>query len=105
MTYIITAILASSFIFKYLLLKKINKIKEENQQYRKSIQNALGALGIDINNFQARISRDLENQKKEMEISTKRIDKKVDVSNRDIINSLPTKIRKVIGHIEFSSRA
>ena len=32
----------------------------------------------------------------------KRMDKKVDINKRDIMNSLPTQIRKVIGHIEFS---
>ena len=32
----------------------------------------------------------------------KAMDKKVDITRRDIINSLPTQIRKVIGHIEFA---
>ena len=101
MTYVLIALLASSFIFEYQLLKKINKVKEENQK----LQTALSALGRDANNFQAGISRDLYSQKKELEISVKRMDKKVDVMRRDIINSLPTQIRKVIGHIEFSTRA
>ena len=35
-------------------------------------------------------------------IEMKRVQKKVDVVRRDIINSLPTQIRKTIGHIEFA---
>ena len=105
MTYILITLIGASFIFEYQLLKKINKVKKENQK----LQTALSALGRDANNFQAGISRDLYSQKKELEISINqlrgRIYKSVDVVRRDIISSLPTKIRKVIGHIEFSSRA
>ena len=105
MTYVLIALLASSFIFEYQLLKKINKVKEENQK----LQTALSALGRDANNFQAGISRDLYSQKKELEISINqlrgRVYKSVDVVRKDITNSLPTQIRKVIGHIEFSTRA
>jgi hypothetical protein len=102
MTYVLIALVASSFIFEYWLLTKINKLDKENKIYRKSTQMALEALGRDINNFQAGVSRDLNSQKKELDITVKRIDKKVDVTRRDIINSLPTQIRKVIGHIEFA---
>ena len=101
MTYILITLIGVSFIFEYQLLKKINKVKKENQK----LQTALSALGRDANNFQAGISRDLYSQKKELEISVKRMDKKVDITRRDIINSLPTQIRKVIGHIEFSQKA
>ena len=101
MTYVLIALLASSFIFEYQLLKKINKVKEENQK----LQTALSALGRDANNFQAGISRDLYSQKKELEKLQTRIYKSVDVVRRDITNSLPTQIRKVIGHIEFSQKA
>ena len=59
-------------------------------------------IGRDTNNFQAGITRDLHSQKKELLIELKRISKKVDVNKRDIMNSLPTQIRKVIGHIEFA---
>tara|TARA_B100001094_G_C18062549_1_gene735803 strand:+ start:651 stop:968 length:318 start_codon:yes stop_codon:yes gene_type:complete len=105
MTYILIALVASSFIFEYWLLTKINKLNKENKLYRKSTQMALEALGRDINNFQAGMSRDLHSTKKELDITSKRIDKKVDVSRRDIMNSLPTQIRKIIGHIEFSQKA
>jgi len=105
MTYILIALVASSFIFEYWLLTKINKLNKENKLYRKSTQMALEALGRDINNFQAGMSRDLYSTKKELDITSKRIDKKVDVSRRDIMNSLPTQIRKIIGHIEFSQKA
>jgi hypothetical protein len=105
MTYILIALVASSFIFEYWLLAKINELNKENKIYRKSIQMALEALGRDINNFQAGMSRDLHSTKKELDITSKRIDKKVDISRRDIMNSLPTQIRKTIGHIEFSQKA
>ena len=101
MTYILITLIGASFIFEYQLLKKINKVKEQNQK----LQTALSALGRDTTNFQTGISRDSHSQKKELEITVKRMDKKVDVMRRDIINSLPTQIRKVIGHIEFSQKA
>ena len=101
MTYILITLIGASFIFEYQLLKKINKVKKENQK----LQTALSALGRDANNFQAGISRDLYSQKKELEKLQTRIYKSVDIVRRDITNSLPTQIRKVIGHIEFSQKA
>jgi len=98
MTYILIALVASSFIFEYWLLTKIGKLDKENKMLKK----ALEALGRDTNNFQAGTTRDSHSQKKELLIEVKRINKKVDVMRRDIMNSLPTQIRKVIGHIEFA---
>ena len=98
MTYVLIALVASSFIFEYWLLTKINKLDKEN----KMLQTALEALGRDTNIFQAGITRDSHSQKKELLIEVKRINKKVDIMRRDIMNSLPTQIRKVIGHIEFA---
>ena len=98
MTYILIALVGASFIFEYWLLTKINKLDKEN----KMLQTALEALGRDTNNFQAGATRDSHSQKKELLIEVKRINKKVDVMRRDIMNSLPTQIRKVIGHIEFA---
>lgn len=105
MVYTLITLVGVSFIFEGWLLTKINKLSKENKIYRKSTQMALEALGRDITNFQAGISRDLHSTKKELDITSKRIDKKVDVSRRDIMNSLPTQIRKTIGHIEFSQKA
>ena len=101
MTYILITLIGASFIFEYQLLKKINKVKKENQK----LQTALHALGRDTTSFQAGISRDSHTQKNELLIEMKRVQTKVDVVRRDIINSLPTQIRKVIGHIEFSQKA
>ena len=98
MTYILIALVGASFIFEYWLLTKIGKLDKEN----KMLQKALEALGRDTNNFQAGATRDSHSQKKELLIEVKRINKKVDVMKRDIMNSLPTQIRKVIGHIEFA---
>jgi seryl-tRNA synthetase len=98
MTYILIALVGASFIFEYWLLTKIGKLDKEN----KMLQKALEALGRDTNNFQAGATRDSHSQKKELLIEVKRINKKVDVMRRDIMNSLPTQIRKVIGHIEFA---
>ena len=98
MIYILIALVGASFIFEYWLLTKIGKLDEEN----KMLQKALEALGRDTNNFQAGATRDSHSQKKELLIEVKRINKKVDVMRRDIMNSLPTQIRKVIGHIEFA---
>ena len=69
---------------------------------------ALEALARDNHNFQAGISRDLDHTNKVIDSNfahLRRVDRKVDVSKRDIMNSLPTQIRKTIGHIEFSQRA
>ena len=101
MTYILIALVASSFIFEYWLLTKISKIEKE--KFR--LQKALFALNQDLTTFQAGISRDTKSQKDELLVEMKRVQKKVDVVRRDIINSLPTQIRKVIGHIEFSQKA
>ena len=104
MTYILIALVVSSFIFEYWLLKKINKLNKENQ----NLQTALMALSRDLTNTQAGISRDLDRINKQIEGNLghiKRVDRKMDVNKRDIMNSLPTQIRKTIGHIEFSQRA
>ena len=104
MTYILIALVGASFIFEYWLLTKIGTLSKENQ----NLQTALMALSRDLTNTQAGISRDLERTNKKIEgnLNTiKRIDRKVDVSKRDIMNSLPTQIRKTIGHIEFSQKA
>ena len=98
MTYILIALVGASFIFEYWLLTKIGKLEKRN----KMLQTALEALGRDTNNFQAGATRDSHSQKKELLIEVKRINKKVDIMRRDIMNSLPTQIRKVIGHIEFA---
>jgi len=98
MTYVLIALVASSFIFEYWLLTKISKIEKE--KFR--LQKALFALNQDLTTFQAGISRDTKSQKDELLVEMKRVQKKVDVVRRDIINSLPTQIRKVIGHIEFA---
>ena len=98
MTYVLIALVASSFIFEYWLLTKISKIEKE--KFR--LQKALFALNQDLTTFQAGISRDTKSQKDELLVEMKRVQKKVDVVKRDIINSLPTQIRKVIGHIEFA---
>ena len=98
MTYILIALVGASFIFEYWLLTKIGKLDKEN----KMLQKALEALGRDTNNFQAGATRDSHSQKKELLIEVKRINKKVDVMRRDIMNSLPTQIRKTIGHIEYA---
>jgi biopolymer transport protein ExbB/TolQ len=105
MGYIVITLVVVSFIFEYWLLSKINKLNKENKIHRKSLQVALEALARDTHNFQAGISRDLEHTNKIMDSNftrLKRIDKKVDVNKRDIMNSLPTQIRKTIGHIEFA---
>ena len=101
MTYILIALVGASFIFEYWLLTKIGKLEKRN----KMLQTALEALGRDTNNFQAGATRDSHSQKKELVIEVKRINKKVDIMRRDIMNSLPTQIRKTIGHIEFSQKA
>ena len=104
MTYILIALVGASFIFEYWLLTKIGKLTKENQ----NLQTALHALNNDMTYFQAGISRDLGQTNKKIDINLKalkRMDKKVDVNKKDIMNSLPTQIRKTIGHIEFSQKA
>ena len=101
MVYILITLVVSSFIFEYWLLTKINNLNKEKSR----LQKALFALNQDLTNFQAGISRDLEHTNKVIDSNftrLRKVDKKVDVSKRDIMNSLPTQIRKVIGHIEFA---
>ena len=101
MVYVLTTLVVLSFIFKYRLLKEIKQLQNKNL----NLVNALNALNSDLTNFQAGISRDLEHTNRIIDSNftrLKRIDKKVDVSKRDIMNSLPTQIRKTIGHIEFA---
>ena len=105
MVNVLIALVVVSFIFEGWLLSKINKLNKENKIHRKSLQMALEALARDNHNFQAGISRDLQSTNKKVEGNSnniKRIERKVDVSKRDIMNSLPTQIRKTIGHIEFA---
>ena len=68
---------------------EVKKLKKEVVELKKYIMTIYGLARIIDSNF-ARL---------------KRVDKKVDISKRDIMNSLPTQIRKTIGHIEFSQRA
>ena len=101
MVYVLTTLVVLSFIFKYRLLKKIKQLQNKNLNLVK----ALNALNSDLTNFQTGISRDLEHTNRIIDSNftrLKRIDKRVDVSKRDIMNSLPTQIRKTIGHIEFA---
>lgn len=108
MVNVLIALVVVSFIFEGWLLSKVNKLDKENKIHRKSLQMALEALARDNHNFQAGISRDLQSTNKKVEGNSntvKRIDKKVDINKRDIMNSLPTQIRKTIGHIEFSQKA
>ena len=101
MVYVLTTLVVLSFIFKYRLLKKIKQLQNKNL----NLVSALNALNSDLTNFQAGISRDLEHTNRIIDSNftrLKRIDKKVDVNKRDIMNSLPTQIRKTIGHIEFA---
>ena len=98
MVNVLIALVAVSFIFESWLLSKINKLNKENKIHRKSLQKALEALARDGHNFQAGISRDLQHTSKKVE----KTDRKVDSLKRDIMNSLPTQIRKTIGHIEFA---
>ena len=101
MVYILIALVGASFIFEYWLLTKISKLSRENQ----NLQTALMALSRDLTNTQAGTSRDLDRTSKKIEGNLgyiKRIDRKMDSLKRDIMNSLPTQIRKTIGHIEFA---
>ena len=101
MVYVLTTLVVLSFIFKYRLLKKIKQLQNKNL----NLVSALNALNSDLTNFQAGISRDLEHTNRIIDSNftrLKRVDKKVDVNKRDIMNSLPTQIRKTIGHIEFA---
>ena len=101
MVYVLTTLVVLSFIFKYRLLKEIKQLQNKNL----NLVSALNALNSDLTNFQAGISRDLEHTNRIIDSNftrLKRVDKKVDVNKRDIMNSLPTQIRKTIGHIEFA---
>ena len=95
---VLIALVVISFIFEYWLVSKVIKLDKENKIHRKSLQIALEALARDGHNFQAGISRDLERTSKKVE----KTDRRVESLKRDIMNSLPTQIRKVIGHIEFA---
>ena len=105
MTYTLIALVGASFILNFWFFRKLSKSEKENNQYRKSIQFALEALGKDLTNFQAGISRDLDRTNKSVEGNLgmiKNVSRKIDTREKFIINSLPSTIRDVIGHIEFA---
>jgi len=106
MTYTLIALVGASFILNFWFFRRLSKSKKENLQYRKSIQFALEALGKDLTNFQAGISRDLDRTNKSVEGNLgmiKNVSRKIDTREKFIINSLPSTIRDVIGHIEFAN--
>ena len=58
----------------------------------------MNALMNDINNYQVETDRKIAELEKQLEIKTKQLER----SQTKIKKDLPTDIRKVIGHIEFS---
>lgn len=99
------ALVGASFILNFWFFKKLSKSRKENLQYRKSIQFALEALGKDLTNFQAGISRDLDRTNKNVEGNLgmiKNVSRKIDTRDKILIKSLPEHIRNTIGHIEFA---
>ena len=62
------------------------------------IHQGMNALMNDINNYQVETDRKIVELEKQLEIKTKQLER----SQTKIKKDLPTDIRKVIGHIEFS---
>ena len=62
------------------------------------IHQGMNALMNDINNYQVETDRKIAELEKQLEIKTKQLER----SQTKIKKDLPTDIRKVIGHIEFS---
>ena len=58
----------------------------------------MNALMNDFNNYQVKTDRKIAELEKSLEIKAKNIDRQIVKIKKD----LPTDIRKVIGHIEFS---
>ena len=62
------------------------------------IHQGMNAMMNDFNNYQIETDRKIAELEKQLEISSKKSDRKIDKLKKD----LPTDIRKVIGHIEFA---
>ena len=62
------------------------------------IHQGMNALMNDFNNYQVETDRKIAELEKQLEIKTKQLER----SQTKIKKDLPTDIRKVIGHIEFS---
>ena len=61
-------------------------------------KHAYEALMSDFNNYQIETDRKIAELEKQLEIKTKQLERK----QTKLIKDLPTTIRNVIGHIEFS---
>ena len=62
------------------------------------VHRGMNALMDDFNNYQVETDRKIAELEKQLEIKTKQLER----SQTKIKKDLPTDIRKVIGHIEFS---
>ena len=62
------------------------------------IHQGMNALMNDFNHYQVKTDRKITELEKQLEIKTKQLER----SQTKIKKDLPTDIRKVIGHIEFS---
>jgi len=93
---IIADIIAVKWFFKiHNDQKSTNRMLEEEQKYHHS---ALLSLQKEFTEYQVNLQRDFDNLTK---ISTKEVnhlDRKINKLNSE----LPSKIRKVVGHIEFA---
>ena len=75
-----------------------NDLMQSMREQRNTYNVSLNALGGDFSAYQIRTDREMAELKKEVEIKNRQIER----ANEKLIESLPVRIRKVIGHIEFA---
>ena len=75
--------------------KSTNRMLEEEQRYH---YQALLSLQKEFTDYQVNVQRDLDNTIKASTKDINHLDRKINKINSE----LPSKIRKVVGHIEFA---
>ena len=84
------------WLFKSNKEQKLSNIMLEDDVI--SLREALLSLQNNFTNYQVEVQRDLDNVVKSSTKDTNSLDRKINRINSE----LPTKIRKVVGHIEFA---
>ena len=95
-TGIVLGVIALGLIF--LCIKQHQRSNDLHKIELNHTHQGMNALMEDMNNYQVETDRKIAELEKQLEIKTKQLER----SQTKIKKDLPTDIRKVIGHIEFS---
>jgi competence protein ComGC len=97
---IVVAVKLFALIFwvRWVGTKGQNDLMKAMREQQKTYNVSLNALGGEFTLYQLRTDREFAELKKEIEIKSKQNER----ANEKLIDELPVRIRKVIGHIEFA---